>query len=116
MDIDESHDAAVRVPAGDDGEDGEQQHVRQLVHLPLPPGVDRALRSTTPAAVRTLSRQPPRRLPSQESDICRSENPVFDPSLRFIAPVLQARLRSRREAALNSLDAPPPRTCLKTFN
>jgi hypothetical protein len=37
MDVDESDDAAIRVAAGHDGEDGEQQHIRQLVELALRP-------------------------------------------------------------------------------
>ena len=35
MDIDEGDDASIRVAAGYDGEDGEQQHVGKLVFLPL---------------------------------------------------------------------------------
>jgi hypothetical protein len=36
MDIDEGDDASIRVAAGHDGKNGEQQHVRKLVFLPLP--------------------------------------------------------------------------------
>jgi len=35
MDIDEGDDASIRIGAGHNGEDREQQHVRQLVELPL---------------------------------------------------------------------------------
>ena len=35
MDIDEGDDASIRVAAGHDGENGEQQHVGKLVFLPL---------------------------------------------------------------------------------
>ena len=37
MDVDEGDDATVRVAAGDDGEDGKQQHIGQLVKLALRP-------------------------------------------------------------------------------
>jgi len=37
MDSDERDDAAIRVAAGDNGKDGEQQHMGQLVELPLRP-------------------------------------------------------------------------------
>jgi hypothetical protein len=36
MDVDESDDASIRIPTGDDGEDRKQQDMRQLVHLALP--------------------------------------------------------------------------------
>ncbi len=36
MQVDEGDDAAIRVAAGHDGEDGKQQHVGKLVDLPLP--------------------------------------------------------------------------------
>jgi hypothetical protein len=36
MHIDESNDASIRVAAGHDGENGEQQDVGKLVFLPLP--------------------------------------------------------------------------------
>jgi len=39
MDGDEGDNAAIRVAAGHDGEDGEQQHVGQLVESPLRPGL-----------------------------------------------------------------------------
>ena len=35
MHVDEGDDATIRVAAGHDSEDGEQQHIRQLVELPL---------------------------------------------------------------------------------
>jgi hypothetical protein len=35
MNLEEGDNAAIRVAAGDDGEDGERQHVRQLVELAL---------------------------------------------------------------------------------
>jgi hypothetical protein len=35
MHVDEGDDAAIRVAAGHDGEDGKQQHMRKLVDLPL---------------------------------------------------------------------------------
>jgi len=44
MDGDEGDNAAIRVAAGDDGEDGEQQHKGQLVELPLRPARIRDLR------------------------------------------------------------------------
>jgi len=37
MDVDKGDDAAIGVAAADDGEDGEQQHVWQLVELSLRP-------------------------------------------------------------------------------
>ena len=37
IDVDKRDDASIRVPAGHNGEDGEQQHVRQFVDLPLRP-------------------------------------------------------------------------------
>ena len=69
MNVDEGNDAAVRIAAGHDGEDGEEQHIRQLIKL--------SLRS---ARIRNLCqqfqpRQPPPRLPPQESDFRRFENP-----------------------------------------
>jgi len=44
MDADERDDAAIRVAAGDNGKDGEQQHVGQLVELPLRPARIRDVR------------------------------------------------------------------------
>ncbi len=44
MDGDEGDDAAIRVAAGHDGKDGEQQHVGQLVELPLSPAWIRHVR------------------------------------------------------------------------
>ena len=37
VDVDEGYDATVRVAAGDDGENGKQQHIWQLVELALGP-------------------------------------------------------------------------------
>lgn len=37
VDVDESDDAPIRVAAGHDSEDGKQQHIGQLVELPLRP-------------------------------------------------------------------------------
>ena len=44
MDVDEGDDAAIRIAAADDGQDGEQQHVRQLVELSFRPARIRNLR------------------------------------------------------------------------
>jgi len=44
VDVDEGDTAAIRVAAGHDGEDGEQQHVGQLVELPLRPARIRDVR------------------------------------------------------------------------
>jgi hypothetical protein len=44
VDVNEGDDAAIRVAAADDGEDGEQQHVRQRVELALRPARIRNLR------------------------------------------------------------------------
>jgi len=44
VDVDEGDDAAIQVAAGHDGKDGEQQHVGQLVELPLRPARIRDIR------------------------------------------------------------------------
>ncbi len=44
VDVDEGDDAAIRVAAGHDGENGEQQHVGQLVELALRPARIRDVR------------------------------------------------------------------------
>jgi hypothetical protein len=44
IDVDKRDDAAIRVRAGHDGEDGEQQHMRQFVDLPLRPAWIRNVR------------------------------------------------------------------------
>ncbi len=44
MDGDERDDAAIRVAAGYDGKNGKQQHVGQLVELPLRPARIRDVR------------------------------------------------------------------------
>ena len=44
VDVDEGDDAAIRVAAGHDGQDGEQQHVGQLVELSLRPAHIRDVR------------------------------------------------------------------------
>jgi hypothetical protein len=44
IDVDKRDDAAIRVRAGHDGEDGEQQHMRQFVDLPLRPAWIRKVR------------------------------------------------------------------------
>src|SRR3954454_20658014 len=35
MDVDEADDATIRVAAAHDGQDGEQEHMRQRIELPL---------------------------------------------------------------------------------
>src|ERR1700757_5438709 len=67
------------------------------------PGVDQERPPASPATARIWSRQPPIRLPFQESDIRRLVNPLFYPALHFAYPVLQRRLTSTLPAALNSL-------------
>src|SRR6201994_323226 len=67
------------------------------------PGVDQERPPASPATARIWSRQPPIRLPFQESDIRRLVNPLFYPALHFAYPVLQRGLTSALPAALNSL-------------
>src|SRR5271165_30474 len=66
-------------------------------------GEDRERPPGDPATARMQSRQPPTRLPPQESDISRFENPVSSQPHHFHLPLLQTRLSSYYPPALNSL-------------
>src|SRR5271165_6428717 len=72
-------------------------------------GEDRERPPGDPATARMQSRQPPTRLPPQESDISRFENPVSTQPHHFHLPLLQTRLSSYYPPALNSLEWSP--TC-----
>ncbi len=95
---DEGGDAAIRVAAADDGQDGEQQHLRQSVELALrTASVGHLLqqaqkRCKRGAAVQTRSRQPPPRLPTQESEFRRAGNPASRPPPPFFPDLLRRGL------------------------
>src|SRR5271165_2831654 len=67
------------------------------------PDEDRERPPADPATARMQSRQPPTRLPPQESDISRFENPVSSQPHHFHLPLLQTGLSSYYPPALNSL-------------
>src|SRR6187551_2143094 len=58
------------------------------------PGVDREPPTASPETTRMQPRQPPIRLPPQESDIRRFANPLSYQTRHFAPPVLHRRLSS----------------------
>src|SRR6266852_2196298 len=66
-------------------------------------GADQALPPADPATAKMATRQPPTRLPPQESEIRRFANPVSYQPLHFAHPMLQRGLSQPVPAALNSL-------------
>ncbi len=67
-----------------------------------PPGADQEPRSTCRATVKTRPRQPPPRLPPQESEICRFESPRSHRRSHFASQVLRIGLNTSDPRALNS--------------
>ena len=102
MDVDEGDDAAIRVAAGHDGKDGEQQDVGQLIELALPtPGIGDVRQQTQQR--RKCSHGNLRlgcRPRSQTSS--RFGNPLSEQPLHFTPPVLQPGLTHPYPSALNS--------------
>ena len=105
MDVDEGDDAAIRVAAGYDGKDGEQQHMEQLVELPLRPARYQERPPAHPTTAKTQPRHSPTQLPPQRSDIGRLECPPCDQMPHFTPYVWQSGPSAAHPAALNSPDA-----------
>src|SRR4051812_19312320 len=110
MNVDEGDDAAIRVAAGHDGEDGEQQDVRQLIELALPtPGIG------------DVRQQPQQRRKCSHGNLrvgCRPRSQTqADSGIRFLSSLstycagVAARTHSPYPSALNSPDRPPAEGC-----
>src|SRR3954452_25589810 len=95
MHLDKGGDAAIRVTTADDGQDGEQQDVRQLVDLTL-----------RPAVIRHLLQQARPRRKRGHGNLHLSCHPM---SQRFADPGILPSARRRRSApTCGAKDSPPP--------
>ena len=101
MHVDEGDDAAIRVAARHDGQDGEQQHMRQLVELAFRPTRVGYLgqqiqqrRERSHGNLQTVAAPGVRHPAIRESPFCQT--------LRFGSQVLPIGLSSACPAALNS--------------
>jgi len=107
VDVDEGDNAAIRVTAGHDGQDGEQRHIGQLVELPL-----------RPARIRDVRQHIQQRRKHSHGNLhpsCRRRSQTLPGSgtpLRsaaYFAPCMhQGGLSAAHPAALNSPPALPP--------
>jgi len=98
----EGDDATVRIGAGDNGEDGEQQPHAATGRACLVPGADRERLPAGSTAARMRSRQPPNRLPLDESDIFWFGNPFSFQQVHIDPQVLHPGLTPSLARALNS--------------
>jgi hypothetical protein len=102
MDVDEGDDSTIRSCSRSRRRGWKTAARRAACTACPPPGADQELPPASPTAARMQPRQPPIRLPPQESDIWRFGNPHCHPPPRFGSKLLHFGLTSAAVAALNS--------------